>query len=86
MGSTDSRSLALRGRIGGLTTAAKYDGRDLTQKARDTYRASFLRGHGCTVCPRIDIPHGVSEFERTRRAHALRRLHFARIASARKSA
>lgn len=75
------RQRVLRGRIGGLARAAKYDGLTVTQKARDTYAASFLSGHQCAVCPRIDIPSGVSDVERARRAVALKRLHYQRCAA-----
>ena len=75
-----------RGRIGGLTTASMYDGVELTRKARDAYRLSFLQGHGCAACPRIEIPADVPDLERHRRAALLRRLHFARLGSKRGAA
>ena len=40
-----------RARLGGLTRAALYDGVTVTAKARETFRASFLEGHSCRVCP-----------------------------------
>lgn len=79
-----SRSSASRlrqaGRIGGLTKAALYDSRDGTAKARDAFWNSFLEGHGCKVCAKIDIPSDLPSPERHRRADALRRRHFSSIA------
>jgi hypothetical protein len=69
--------------LGGLTRAALYDGRVVTQKARDTFRASFLDGHQCRVCPAIEIPSDLPLAERQRRAEALTLAHYARIRMAR---
>ena len=69
-----------RGRLGGLKRAALYDGLVVTQKARDTYRASFLVGHECDLCGTIVIPTDVSDDERERRAKAARRFHYSQIA------
>ena len=68
------------GRLGGLATAARHDSREINAKARDTYRTSFRSGHGCALCPIIAIPAGLPEVEVDRRAVALRRLHFTRLA------
>lgn len=73
--------MALRGRLGGLTTAATHDGRELTERARSTYRASFRDGHRCKLCPPVIIPADLPELERARRGELLRRLHFARLGS-----
>ena len=69
-----------RSRLGGLATAARYDSREINAKARDTYRTSFRSGHGCALCSTITIPAGLPEVEVDRRAVALRRLHFTRLA------
>jgi hypothetical protein len=63
--------LALIGRIGGLTTASRYDGREITAKARATFRASFER--------EVDPDGTLPEPERLRRAEAARRAHYARL-------
>lgn len=78
--------MARRGRIGGYVTAAKYDPLSLTAKARRVYRESFRDGHECAACPLVVIPSNLPELERARRAEALRRAHFARLALRRKSA
>jgi len=67
---------ARRGRLGGFSTAARYDSRAQNAKARRVYRDSFESGHGCHLCPRIDIDPSLPPEERRRRAEALRRLHF----------
>ena len=72
----------LAGRVGGYARAALHDGAEMTEKARETFRASFEEGHGCKVCPRIDLPAGLLPVERARRAEALRRGHYARVAMA----
>ncbi len=68
------------GRKGGLTKAALYDTREATAAARAAFQDSFLDGHACKVCSRIDIPDDIPAHERRRRAEALRRRHFASIA------
>jgi hypothetical protein len=68
------------GRKGGLTKAALYDTREATAAARAAFRDSFLNGHACKVCSRIDIPAELPAQERRRRAEALRKRHFASIA------
>jgi hypothetical protein len=65
--------------LGGLSRAARYDGLSVTQAARDRFRDSFLEGHDCKVCPRIDIPSDLAAPERERRADALRKLHYSRV-------
>jgi hypothetical protein len=75
-----SASPALRGRIGGLKRATLYDGKTVTQKARDAFAASFLDGHTCSLCGTIVIPEDLPVPERLRRAAALRKLHFAQLA------
>ena len=77
-----SSILSLAGRAGGYARAALYDGRDMTAKARETFAASFLRGHACKICPAVEIPAGLLPGERERRAEALRRSHYARVALA----
>lgn len=68
-------------RLGGLTRAATHDGVSVTDRARSTFRDSFLAGHGCSVCPRREIPEDLPLTERTRRANALRKAHYIRIAT-----
>lgn len=73
---------SLAGRVGGLRRAALHDGEAMTRQARDSFRASFETGHGCSVCPRIDIPAGLPAEERRRRGEALRRAHYSAVAMA----
>lgn len=73
---------SLAGRVGGYARAAKHDGREMTEKARRTFTESFLDGHQCKVCPPVIVPAGLPPAERGRRAEALRRSHFARVALA----
>jgi hypothetical protein len=76
-----SRSIySLAGRAGGYTRAALYDGREMTQAARDKFRESFAEGHACRVCPAVTLPGDLLSGERERRAEALRRAHYARVA------
>lgn len=72
-----------RARLGGLTRAAMYDGREVTAKARETFRASFLIGHSCKVCPLVAIPANLPLDERRRRADALYQAHYVRVRLAR---
>ncbi|MGI8829270.1 MAG: hypothetical protein ACR2I5_05815 [Candidatus Limnocylindria bacterium] len=71
---------SLRGRLGGLKRAALYDGKTVTQKARDTFAASFLDGHTCSMCGTIEIPLDLPPTERLRRADAAKRLHMQALA------
>lgn len=71
---------SLAGRVGGLTRAARYDGREMTAAARRTFTASFAAGHSCRVCPAVEVPADLLPEERARRAEALRKAHFARVA------
>lgn len=75
------RDPALAGRLGGLARSARYDGLEITDKARGTFADSFLFGHECSVCTPIAIPADLARDERERRASALRKLHYTRIAS-----
>ena len=63
---------ALGGRIGGYLRAAMYDGREVTQKARETFLSRFER--------EVDPNGTLSPTERQRRAEAARKAHFARLA------
>jgi hypothetical protein len=63
--------------------AALYDGTTVTAKARATFRASFLTGHACRVCPPVTIPADLPETERQRRADALFSAHYVRVRMAR---
>ena len=69
MPSSESLSIQ-RARIAAYTRAAHYDGREVTAKARSTFLASFL----------AQVPDDLPETERLRRADALRKAHFARLA------
>ena len=61
-------------RLGGLSRSAQYDGVEMTAKARSTFGSSFET---------LADPDGVlPEPERLRRAAALRRLHYVRMAYA----
>ena len=68
---TDPAQRRLNGRLGGLTVAATHDPREYTAAARRTFLDSFL----------AQVPQDLPQAERERRATALRRLHFARLAS-----
>ena len=65
----DPATMSIRGRIGGLAKAARYDGRLATQPARDKFLARFLP----------DDP-GLSAEDRERRARAALRAHMLRLA------
>ena len=73
---------SLAGRIGGHARASRYDGREMTQRAREAFRASFLEGHSCRVCPALRLPADLLPAERQRRAEAARKAHYARVALA----
>ncbi len=77
-----SNIFAKSGRMGGLAKSATHDGREGTAAARIAFRDSFLDGHECKVCTRIDIPPDLPGHERRRRAEALRRRHYASLAFA----
>jgi hypothetical protein len=67
-----SNLAALRARIGGLSCAAQHDPRSYTAKARHTFLSSFEAAAD---------PNGeLDPAERARRAEALRKAHFARLA------
>ena len=65
---------SLSARIGGLTRAAQYDGREVTANARAGFHARFER----EVDPDCALP----EVERARRAKAAMKAHMARLALA----
>jgi hypothetical protein len=69
-------------RLGGYATAARYDGLAITGEARTTFRESFRAGHSCKLCPVFAMPEGLPESEVARRAEALRRAHYTRLAIA----
>lgn len=73
---------SLAGRVGGYARAARYDGREMTAAARQRFAESFLEGHACRVCPEVTLPADLLPEERARRAEALRRAHYARVALA----
>lgn len=70
----------MRSRIAAYAANARHDGRAITAQARATYRASFERGHGCKVCPLIELPEDLTPADRAKRADMLRRGHYARLA------
>jgi hypothetical protein len=70
----------LRARLGGYAARAKHDGVKLTAAARATFATSFRAGHACRVCPLVEMPSGLPEAEVVRRADALRRAHYTRLA------
>lgn len=79
--STERRAhLAAIGRLGGLSAAAQVDTLDRAMRGQRALRASFADGHGCKLCPRVDIPTDLPERERARRATALQTLHYTRLA------
>ena len=53
-----------------MTRAAMYDGKVVTAKARTTFLDNFL----------LQIPDNLPEVERLRRAEALKKAHFTRLA------
>ena len=73
---------SLAGRVGGHSRAAMYDGREMTARARERFRESFGEGHACRVCPAMTLAPDLLPAERARRAEALRRTHYARVAMA----
>lgn len=73
---------SIAGRVGGFSRAAQYDGREMTASAREAFTESFLAGHTCKVCPATTLPDELEPTERKRRAEALRKAHYARIAMA----
>lgn len=68
----DTDEMALRGRIGGLTTAARHDPKVTTAKARQTFLSQFER--------QVDPDGVLPPEERQRRAEAAKRAHMARLA------
>ena len=72
----------LAGRVGGFARAARYDGLAMTAAARQRFAESFLQGHRCRICPDVTLPADLLPHERERRAEALRKGHYARIALA----
>ncbi len=68
----DPEAARMRGRLGGLTRAAKHDSREMTEPARRAFFARFE----AQVDPEGKLP----EEERTKRAMAALRAHMARLA------
>lgn len=68
------------GRLGGMAAAATTDVRERGRRGHERFRKSFLHGHGCSVCPTLNIPEGIDDTERQRRADQLYRVHYARLA------
>jgi hypothetical protein len=57
------------GRVGGLRTAARHDTREITAPARKAFEERFYR----------DLPTGLDDTKRERRAAAARRAYFAEL-------
>ncbi len=70
--SYDPNEMAARGRIGAYTSHSRHDVRELTAPAR----AAFLQSFEHDVDPDAVLPAD----ERSRRARAARKAHFARLA------
>lgn len=68
----DPADMAIRGRIGGLTTHARHDSREITAPARQAFKDRFL-----TL---VDPDNSLPELERLKRAEAARRAHYTRLA------
>jgi hypothetical protein len=68
----DPRVMALRGRIGAHVTHSRHDPRSTTANARATFASRFEA--------EADPTYSLSEEERARRAHHLRRAHMAKLA------
>lgn len=75
--------LAAYGRLGGMTFAAQNDTKAFSRTGRLAFRETFQNGHGCKLCPQVDIPSNLEEAERDRRADFLYRVHFTRLAQQR---
>ena len=80
----DAATITAVARLGGLAKAARYDGLEGTAKARATYDAHWVNGHGCAVCPRVEITADLPATERERRGRKLREAHFIRLGMARR--
>ena len=78
---TEARRAHLRriGKLGGMTSAATTDVRALGTRGATAFRQTFQAGHGCTLCPAVDLPADIDEAERDRRADLLYRMHFVRL-------
>jgi len=63
---------SLRARMGAYAQQARYDTKQTTQAARDTFMARFER--------EVDPDGVLPEAERARRAEAAKKLHFQRMA------
>ena len=68
------------GRLGGLAASAVVDTKARAQSAQSAFRQRFTDGHSCSVCPPVAIPDHLAPEERSRRADALYRAHFSRLA------
>jgi hypothetical protein len=73
-------------RVGGLSATARRDNDRHASLMRRAYRTSFLGGHACRLCPRVDIPSAVADRDRRKRADALWQLHWIRMRGARRPA
>jgi len=74
-----------RYRIAGLASAARRDTDAHAAMMRRALRDRFLEGHDCRLCPRIDIPEGISDRDRQKRAERLWKLHWERMRLNRKA-
>lgn len=76
--------LARIGRLGGLTAAMTVDTEARARRGQSKFREGFNNGHSCTLCPQTTFPAGLSDREKNRRGAILYRLHFIRLAQARR--
>jgi hypothetical protein len=70
----------LRARLGGYAARVHHTGDELLREANRAYRDSFRDGHRCAVCPDVRMAAGLTAEEVVRRAEALRRAHYTRLA------
>lgn len=69
-----------RARIAALArSAAEPSGTAMTERARQTFRDSFLTRHQCDMCGLVEIPEGAPDAERQRRADAAYSAHMTRL-------
>lgn len=74
--------LSRAGRIGGRMRWARHPEvkAGIFDAAHDAFRRSFLKGHSCKACPRVEIDQTMPEAQIRRAAEALRRAHYSRLA------
>ncbi len=70
--------MARRGRVGALVTLSRYDGRLITQRAREAFIASFWEQARAEAMGRGET---ITDAEARRRGEFLRRAHYQRLAN-----